>query len=91
MKKFSLDLEALAVDSFETTVTDAERGTVLGRESVQPTPPEPAPEDDCTYKGSCLCETAYYYCGTGPFTIYSCNFTNDNRCNTADRRCTRWC
>jgi len=68
-KKVTLELEALSVESFATTA-DAEepRGTVH------------AAAQDCTCKHSCLCETAYYYCGTGPATIYSCDYTANRSC-----------
>ncbi|HYW11443.1 MAG TPA: hypothetical protein VE871_05780 [Longimicrobium sp.] len=69
MKKLALQLEDLAVDSFATDGRDTrEPGTVHGQ------------ADDCTYFQSCLCKTAYYNCGTGPHTIYSCTYTNDLRC-----------
>ncbi|HEX5727554.1 MAG TPA: hypothetical protein VFX98_18925 [Longimicrobiaceae bacterium] len=89
MKKLRLNLETLAVDSFETSREGSEPGTVLAQESIDPTPPEYQPA--CTYFNSCLCKTAYYHCGTGPHTIHSCNFTFDATCNTEDARCTRWC
>jgi hypothetical protein len=67
MKKLKLQLENLAVDSFATGAAGAEPGTVHG-------------QADCTWFQSCLCKTAYYHCGTGPYTIYSCTYTNDDRC-----------
>jgi hypothetical protein len=69
MKKTRLDPERLAVDSFPTTdEQDAQlRGTVHG-------------QADCTWFATCLCKTAYYQCGTGPHTIYSCTYTHDYRC-----------
>lgn len=68
-RKLGLDPEALSVESFATAREEAgTRGTVEAREA------------DCTYFVSCLCRTAYYYCGDGYHTIYSCNYTNDERC-----------
>lgn len=68
MKKLKLQVENLAVDSFATSARDGQApGTVHGR-------------DDCTWFASCLCKTAYYNCGTGPHTIHSCTYTNDERC-----------
>lgn len=67
MKKLKLQVENLAVDSFATGAGAGEPGTVHG-------------QAECTYFQSCLCKTAYYQCGTGPYTIYSCNYTNDDRC-----------
>lgn len=76
MKKLRMRLESLEVESFLTTGTPAGAGTVHGR-------------DDCTWVDSCLCHTAYYHCGTGPQTIHSCNYTNDERCETLDELCER--
>jgi uncharacterized OsmC-like protein len=80
--KQKLDLDRLAVDSFETTAAaDDARGTVQAHESgdaPQPTPPEYA----CTCANSCLCKTAYYHCGTGHYTIYSCDYTVNGSCIT---------
>lgn len=69
MKKLRLHPESLKVDSFRTAEGPAGGpGTVHGR------------ADDCTWFATCLCKTAYYQCGTGPHTIYSCNYTSDDRC-----------
>ena len=69
MNKLRLSVESLTVESFQTA-GEARRkpGTVQGH------------ADDCTWFATCLCETAYYHCGTGPHTIYSCNYTADERC-----------
>lgn len=73
-RKRKLDLDGLAVDSFATQAAPPARGTVH------------AHDDDvlgvkgCTCQGTCLCDTAYYYCGTGPFTIYSCDYTANRSC-----------
>jgi len=75
-KKLELNVESLAVDSFENAPPAEQRGTVQGH-GPDPTPPE----YECTYAATCLCKTAYYQCGTGPYTIYSCNYTNDWRCS----------
>lgn len=68
MHKLTLRLESLSVESFATAAGERRTGTVRGH------------GDDCTWYDSCLCETAYYHCGTGPATIHSCNYTNDERC-----------
>jgi uncharacterized OsmC-like protein len=80
--KKTLDLDQLAVDSFETT-PDAgrERGTVHAHESGDAPTPTP-PEYACTCAATCLCKTNYYYCGTGHYTIYSCDFTVNASCTT---------
>jgi hypothetical protein len=68
MDKLRMRAEDLRVDSFPTAGTDARKGTVR------------AHGDGCTWIDSCLCDTAYYYCGTGPETIYSCDYTLDELC-----------
>lgn len=68
MKKLKLRIESLTVESFQTAADSARRGTVRGH------------GDDCTWFDSCFCETAYAVCGTGPATIHSCTYTNDERC-----------
>ena len=76
--KKKLDLDALSVDSFDTSAAAKGEGTVHAHEvDPQPTPPEYAP---CTCFYSCLCKTAYYHCGTGPYTIYSCDYTYNGSC-----------
>lgn len=64
MKKLKLQIDALAVDSFRPDAGAAGRepGTVHG-------------QAECTYFDTCLCKTAYYQCGTGPYTVYSCTPT----------------
>ena len=78
--KKTLDLDGLVVDSFETTpASGAARGTVHAHnDGPQPTPPA----YPCTCFATCLCRTNYYYCGTGPHTIYSCDFTANPSCLT---------
>lgn len=68
MKKIRLDPERLAVESFPTgREQEARRGTVLGQ----------AP---CTHWASCVCPTAYYHCGDGYQTLYSCDYTRVAPC-----------
>ncbi|HKP75853.1 MAG TPA: hypothetical protein VJT67_09950 [Longimicrobiaceae bacterium] len=75
-RKLTLDLDALAVNSFATTAEGGERGTVLGAES--PTTP---PVDNCTCQASCACPSAYFYCNTNPVnTHYSCGYTKNASC-----------
>lgn len=64
MAKLRMRAEDLRVDSFPTDGTDARRGTVRAL-------------SDCTVGDSCYCHTAYAVCGTGPATIYSCQYTVD--------------
>jgi hypothetical protein len=77
MDKLRLSADNLRVDSFPTGGTDAHRGTVRAH-------------SDCTWVDSCFCHTAYAVCGTGPATIYSCDYTNDEQCEfTAVGPCER--
>lgn len=68
MKKTKLQVEHLSVESFATGQTAEGRGTVRGQ------------ADDCTWVKTCLCPTAYYHCGTGPHSIFSCDYTQNERC-----------
>ena len=69
MDKLRLRMDELEVESFRTTEGQARKpGTVRGH------------GEDCTWVDTCLCETAYYYCGTGPQTIHSCDYTNNELC-----------
>jgi len=79
-KKLSLELEALAVDSFETSANADGHGTVHAHDATtvcQPTPPDYA---DCTCYRSCLCPTNAYYCATVHATVISCDYTYNNSC-----------
>ena len=69
MKKTRPNAEALAVESFETAgEKDAPHGTV--RAHAEP----------CTHWRSCLCPSAYYHCGDGYQTLYSCDYTRVEPC-----------
>jgi hypothetical protein len=75
MKKLKLDADAVAVESFPTAPAPAgSRGTVRAAAG-------------CTYQGSCLCPSAYYYCGDGYQTIYSCEYSKDQPCVTSIYNC----
>jgi hypothetical protein len=80
MRKTKLDLDALGVDSFETGAAADVRGTVEGRDSDQQT--TTPPQHECTCFDTCICKSAYYYCGTGHDTIYSCDWTVNSSCWT---------
>ena len=76
-KKLSLELDALSVESFETASgTGESAGTVRAAEDDSEAPAY----FDCTCNNTCLCKTAYYWCGDGYHTIYSCNYTNNESC-----------
>jgi len=76
-KKLSLELDGLSVESFETAGTlDAATGTVHAAEDEANAPANYA----CTCANTCVCKTAYYWCGDGYDTLYSCNYTNNQSC-----------
>jgi len=79
-KKLSLELESLKVDSFDTEAREAApRGTVQANAAA------------CTCWASCLCRTAYYYCGDGPHTIHSCDYSYNQSCGYDTREgCDTW-
>jgi hypothetical protein len=75
MKKLKLDAQAVAVESFPMAEAPAgSRGTVRAAAG-------------CTYQASCLCPSAYYYCGDGYQTIYSCDYSKDQPCVTSIYNC----
>ena len=76
MKKLKLNADAVAVESFPTgdAAESEPRGTVQARAG-------------CTYQGTCLCPSAYYYCGDGYQTIYSCDYSKDQVCPTSIYHC----
>ena len=67
-KKLVLNVEALAVDTFETGAADEQRGTVHGAKEA------------CTCAASCDCPTAIYYCAEIAWTLYSCDYTKNDSC-----------
>lgn len=77
MKKLSLELDALTVDSFETGAALPRHGTVRGHRDPQPTPPV---QVDCTCLASCLCPTHAFYCATVRQTAISCDYTFNDSC-----------
>ena len=75
--KLALELEALAVDSFETGTGADGRGTVRGQEVPTTQPGQQAP---CTCFESCLCPSQAYYCATVRLTAISCDYTHNGSC-----------
>jgi hypothetical protein len=75
MSKLRLDLDELAVESFEMDSAAGARGTVRGHDLLAD-----AMIADCTKFQSCFCHTAYAVCGTGRVTIYSCQPTSPLIC-----------
>ena len=84
-KKLSLELDALTVDSFETSPAGSARGTVRGRESEEET--ELCIPADCTCVDSCLCPTNAYYCATVQETVISCDYTYNGSCHLTAVTC----
>jgi hypothetical protein len=83
MKKLSLEIESLSVDSFETSRAPASFGTVHGHSIVSGDDPQPTPPvevDGCTCWDGCLDPTNAYYCATAPATMVSCQYTYNVSC-----------
>ena len=78
-QKLTLELEALAVDSFETSAAKGVNGTVHGYDVTAGCHPTP-PEYECTCAASCLCPTNAYYCATVHATVISCDYTYNGSC-----------
>lgn len=76
MKKLKLEADKVAVESFPVDDAPATegRGTVEARAG-------------CTYDRTCLCPSAYYYCGDGYQTIYSCDYSKEQVCVTSMYAC----
>ena len=80
-KKLSLELDGLSVESFATDAAAGDGiGTVRGAENDK----EAAARAACTCFASCLCPTAYYWCGDGYHTIYSCDYSANVSCLTGE-------
>jgi hypothetical protein len=77
-KKLVLDVNALSVDTFDTAAAaGGERGTVHGAKG------------DCTCAATCVCPTAIFHCAEIAWTVYSCDYTQNNSCYiTAHTTCT---
>lgn len=77
MKKTRLKMDELAVESFPTAnaAGASAQGTVQAREAP------------CTHWRSCLCPTAYYHCGDGYQTLYSCDYTYVEPCFGSYKDC----
>ncbi|HYH81979.1 MAG TPA: hypothetical protein VEX86_19390 [Longimicrobium sp.] len=81
-KKLTLNVDALAVASFSTAAGPAQApGTVHGQGG------DPPQYFDCTCHASCDCPSAYYWCGDGYHTIYSCAYTQNESC-VVSKTCT---
>jgi len=83
-KKLNLELEALAVDSFETSAAGGGRGTVHGQAVLAPEPTPPVYDAPCTCYASCLCPSNAYYCATVHATVISCDYTYNGSCKYSD-------
>jgi hypothetical protein len=83
-KKLSLELDALTVDSFDTSAADGARGTVQGLGSDETELPVGG---DCTCVDSCLCPTNAYYCATVQATVVSCDYTYNGSCHLTAVTC----
>jgi hypothetical protein len=87
MKKFSLTLENLAVESFETSGPTRGRGTVHAHDHSCPS--------NCHDSGMCtcdgvLCDTYTCQCDSGPqpeTCAFSCGMSCPNTCNSCQATC----
>jgi hypothetical protein len=69
-RKLSLNVDDLAVSSFDTGVGGASaRGTVRAQAA-------------CTCDASCVCPSAIYWCAEIAYTVYSCDYTKNASCIT---------
>ncbi len=81
MRKLSLNLENLVVESFDTTAEEKPRGTVFGEQCTCPT--------NCTCPGHPTCDQTCWEtcddatCPYGPTCAASCNGTCDGTCNAS--------
>lgn len=75
IKKTRLDPDRLRVESFVAGNAAADGGGTVRAHG------------GCTYFGTCLCQTAYYYCGDGYQTLYSCDYSRMEPCPTAAGAC----
>ena len=90
MQKFRLDLDALAVQSFDTTPTeDVTKGTVHARnDNTGPSDCTCRLNRDCTYYSICSCESVCVFtecgeisnCGTCDTQCGSCGETDCGTC-----------
>ena len=75
-KKLSLDLDRLAVSSFDTgDGGPGPRGTVAAHEP-------------CTCRATCACPSAVYWCADIAYTVYSCDYTMNLSCWHTYETCT---
>lgn len=75
-KKLTLDLDALAVSSFDTgEAAGKPRGTVQAHEP-------------CTCRATCDCPSAIYWCADIAYTVYSCDYTKNLSCWNTFQTCT---
>ncbi len=71
-KKLRLDVDGLAVETFDTEQPAEEgRGTVKAQGA-----------GPCTCALTCACRTAKYWCAELAFTVYSCDYTGNDSCLT---------
>jgi len=77
-KKLRLDVDGLAVESFDTEREAREEweGTVRAH--------GPA----CTCAASCDCKTAILHCAEVAWTVYSCDYTANESCYYSRLPCT---
>lgn len=77
--KLKLNLDQLAVDSFDTSEPEAQKGTVFGEQCTCDTnctcPGCPTCDESCN--GTCAGQdTCDYTCGCGGYTDFDCTFAD---------------
>jgi hypothetical protein len=83
-KKLTLDVAGLSVSSFLTSSVERDGPGTVRAHDAQPTPPAYI---GCTCAATCDCPSAYYWCGDGYHTLYSCDYTKNESC-VLSRACT---
>jgi hypothetical protein len=68
-KKLRLDVDQLAVSSFQAGESETARGTVHAQAA-------------CTCWRTCVCPSAIYWCADIAETVYSCDYTHNASCWT---------
>lgn len=85
MKKLTLDLEALAVDSFATDIADEKVGTVHAFITLN------CSLDTCDNCNTSACNTKDFTCSCPTVIGLTCQYDTCGVCNQTDPNCTTYC
>lgn len=99
MRKLRLELEALTVDSFDTTAVEVPKGTVLAQEGTRGCSiscVDSCLQTQCTCAGINTCQqscngTCVGYSCQGPTCVGTCATCGANTCEPTCGNCTGWC